>query len=61
MKAKVIRPFKDIKAPGFPIYQEGATYEGTDERIKELAEGGFVEPQKEAPKPKAGARKRANG
>lgn len=49
MKAKVIARFRDRFNPE-NIYQVGDTFEGTDERVAELAAGGWVEPIAEKPK-----------
>ena len=43
--AKVIAPFRD-KNDNLRLYQAGASYEGSAERIAELASKGFVMPEK---------------
>ena len=52
MDAKVIRPFYDLENPDRD-YNVGDVFSGTAERIAGLADKGFVE------KPKAAPRKRA--
>ena len=52
MKAEVINSFHDRLDPS-TCYQVGDVYEGSDERIIELADSGHVRPIEEAPKPKA--------
>lgn len=50
MKAKVIARFRDRFNPEKVIYQVGDIFEGSDERVAELAAGGWVEPIVEKPK-----------
>lgn len=49
MKAKAIARFRDRFNPTC-IYEVGDVFEGTDERVAELAAGGLVEPIVEKPK-----------
>lgn len=58
MRAKVIRAFYDIEDPKRTVYQVGDSFEGTDERVKGLAEKGFVEAVKEAKAPAKAPAKR---
>ena len=51
MKAEVINPFHDRLDPS-TCYQVGDVYEGTEERIIELADGGYVRAIEDEPKPK---------
>ena len=53
MDAKVIRAFCDKQSGR--IYLEGEAFSADEERVAELAQGGFVEPQK----PKRAPRKKA--
>lgn len=55
MKAKVIRDFWDMQDESHPTYRAGDVFEGSEARVHELAEKGFVEPVPE----KKPARKRA--
>lgn len=55
MNAKVIVPFWDMKDPEHKTYYAGDTFEGTPERIAELAEKGHVEPIKASRQSKAKA------
>lgn len=52
MKAEVIISFWDRLDPSM-FYAVGDEYEGSEERIIELADSGHVRPIKEAPKPRA--------
>ncbi len=52
MKAEVIAGFRDKLEPTV-FYAVGDIYEGTDERIIELADSGHVRPIEDEPKPKA--------
>lgn len=62
MDGKVIKPFFDLSNPS-DVYAVGDTFEGTDERVAELAAKGFVKPLDHEPKkpakPKAKAKKKA--
>lgn len=49
MDAKVIRPFYDLHNPE-NSYNVGDTFSGTESRVSELAEKGFVEKLKTARK-----------
>lgn len=49
MKAKVVFRFRD-RLNEKDIYEVGDTFEGSDERVAELAAGGWVEPIVEKPK-----------
>ena len=51
MKAEVITSFHDRLDPS-TCYQVGDVYEGTEERIIELADGGYVRAIEDEPKPK---------
>lgn len=51
MKAEVISTFRDRLDPT-ACYQAGDIYEGDEERIIELADGGYVVAIEEEPKPK---------
>ena len=54
MQAKVISAFRDKHHPE-SVYSIGDVFDGTDERVKELASAGFVVPieEKTEKKPKA--------
>jgi len=53
MQAKVINAFRDKFNPE-AVYGSGDVFVGTEDRVKELAEAGFVEPIEEKPrKPRA--------
>lgn len=56
MKATVIRAFFDAQDPSRKLYQIGSEFEGTQNRVKELAGKGFVEPIEE-PKKKTSRKK----
>jgi hypothetical protein len=62
MNAKVIKPFFDLSNPS-DVYAIGDTFEGTDERVADLARRGFVKPldpePKKPAKPKPKAKKKA--
>lgn len=45
MRAKVIRAFKDAR-DAEKLYREGESFEGSPERVDELAAKGFVKPVK---------------
>lgn len=49
MKAKVVFRFRD-RLNEKDIYEVGDTFEGSDERVAELAANGYVEPIAEKPK-----------
>ena len=44
MRAKVIRAFKDAQ-DAEKLYREGESFEGSPERVAELADKGFLEPE----------------
>ena len=44
MRAKVIRAFKDAR-DAEKLYREGEPFEGSPERVAELAANGFLEPE----------------
>jgi hypothetical protein len=50
MNAKVIKPFFDLSNPS-DVYAVGDTFEGTDERVADLARRGFVKPLDPEPEP----------
>lgn len=51
MKSVVTRAFYDAQDPARTVYQIGATFEGTQKRVKDLEKRGFVKAVAE-PKPK---------